>query len=215
MTAATAPTLRTRRKRATREALAAEAVALFTERGFDAVSVDEIAHAAGVSRRTFFRYFQTKESVFFAPQEARLAAFETALIAAGAADGPDGRAATAQLIADASLQIAARYEHDREAVLREHAVLAASTSLHAYDAQLDSRWERALRDAILRDGRDDIDATIVAGAVLGVMRAVLRGWLETGGTFDLRVRGADALARLAPLLNRPAAAAQPTHHEAP
>ncbi len=200
------PTLRVRRKRATREALAAEAMALFVAHGFDAVSVDEIAIAAGVSRRTFFRYFPTKESVFFAAQEARLAAFQAAL-AAPAATGDAGT-----LIRNAALLLADRYEGNRAAILSENDVLSASTVLHAYDAQLDANWERALQSALERSyaTTDDAaaqtpdalreDAIVVAGAVLGVMRAVLRAWLESRGAFDLRVRGVHALARLAPLL---------------
>lgn len=190
------PTLRARRKRATRQSLAEAAMARFAAVGFDAATASEIAAAAGVSRRTFFRYFPTKEAAFFAPQQQRLADFEAAL------DGAvDDRRAAIDLVQRAALAMAARYEQERDAVRREHAILLGSTNLHGHDAQLDARWELALRAPLLRAGIEPADASVVAGALLGVMRAVLRDWFAQGAAFALPDRGRAALARLAPMLD--------------
>ena len=61
--------LRARKKRAAREAIAATASRLFAERGFDTVTVAEVAAAAEVSEKTVFNYFPTKEDLAFAGRE--------------------------------------------------------------------------------------------------------------------------------------------------
>src|SRR3954471_6586926 len=72
------PGLRERKKRAAREAIAATARRLFAERGFDAVTVAEVAVAADVSEKTVFNHFATKEDLAFAGREQGLAQFVTA-----------------------------------------------------------------------------------------------------------------------------------------
>ena len=71
--------LRARKKRATRDAIAASARGLFAERGFDAVTVAEVAAAADVSEKTVFNYFATKEDLLFAGGETRLAELHAAI----------------------------------------------------------------------------------------------------------------------------------------
>jgi AcrR family transcriptional regulator len=66
-------TLRDRKKQRTREALIRAALELFTTRGYDGTTVDDITEAVEVSQRTFFRYFTTKE-------EAALAVVEMAVV---------------------------------------------------------------------------------------------------------------------------------------
>ena len=59
--------LRERKKRQTRDAIAAAALALFLERGFDAVTVADVARAADVSEKTVFNHFPTKEDLRLRP----------------------------------------------------------------------------------------------------------------------------------------------------
>src|SRR3712207_4182302 len=86
-----APTegLRERKKRAAREAIAATAPRLFADRGFDAVTVAEVAAAANVSEKTVFNHFATKEDLAFAGREEGIAQFVAAIA---------GRAATESVL---------------------------------------------------------------------------------------------------------------------
>src|SRR3954469_2117860 len=72
------PGLRERKKEATRRLIAETARRLFAERGFDAVTVAEVARAADVAEKTVFNYFPTKEDLFYSNMEA----FEERLLAA-------------------------------------------------------------------------------------------------------------------------------------
>src|SRR4051812_11477500 len=76
-----APTegLRERKKRAAREAIAATARRLFAERGFDNVTVVEVAAAADVAEKTVFNHFATKEDLVFAGGDVRLAQLQAAI----------------------------------------------------------------------------------------------------------------------------------------
>jgi AcrR family transcriptional regulator len=71
--------LRERKKRRTRAAIAAAAMQLFTERGFEAVTVADVARAAEVSEKTVFNYFPAKEDLVFAAGAERRAALVDAV----------------------------------------------------------------------------------------------------------------------------------------
>lgn len=76
--------LRETKKVQTRDAIAAAAMGLFVTRGFDKVTVAEIARVAGVSEKTVFNYFPTKEDIFFDEVPERLEALTEAVRARGA-----------------------------------------------------------------------------------------------------------------------------------
>lgn len=63
----------------TREELELVALQLFAERGFDSTTVDDVADAAGIGRRTFFRYFASKNDVVWGDWDTALASFRSAL----------------------------------------------------------------------------------------------------------------------------------------
>ncbi|MFF2275166.1 TetR family transcriptional regulator [Agromyces sp. NPDC058126] len=74
--------------------LAAIALALFDERGFDEVTMAEVADAAGVSRRTLFRYYPSKPDLVWGGFEEATARFEASLVAARSGAGSEAAAPT-------------------------------------------------------------------------------------------------------------------------
>jgi AcrR family transcriptional regulator len=181
--------LRERKKRDTRQALAEAAVGLGLTEGFDAVTVDRITEAAGVSRRTFFRYFDSKEAAFFADEHARLARFREAL-----ASGQAGESAY-YVVRRCLLELAAEYDANRAHMTGRHAVVEASRALLSHDLLLDRRFEDAIVES-LASTADPVDARVLGSAMFGVVRAVLRPWFEDGDCPSLVALGTAALAEL-------------------
>src|SRR5882724_953520 len=119
--------LRERKKQQTRQAIAEAAGRLFAERGFDAVTVAQVARAADVSEGTVFNYFPTKEDLFYA----RMQSFEAALVEA-VRRRPGGESAVTafrRFIEEGTGGLAAR---DRaEAIVRAARIIRASPALQA------------------------------------------------------------------------------------
>src|SRR5213593_768397 len=98
------PGLRERKKQQTRQAIAEAAQQLFAERGFEAVTVAEVARAADVSEGTVFNYFPAKEDLFYSG----MVAFEAELVEAVRERRPGESVPTAfrQFVLDRSVRLA-------------------------------------------------------------------------------------------------------------
>jgi len=184
----TTPGLRERKKEATREALIRAAYTLFQDRGFDAVTIDELADTALISRSTFFRYFPTKEAIVFPRQAQRLEVFKAAL----AQNRPD-----LEGVRQACLDTATGFMAAREEFLAQGRVIGTSTTLIAFEASLDVQWEDALA-AHLGQALPERQAAYLAGATMGLVRAVLRSWRDQGCGEDLGELGHQAFELLLP-----------------
>ncbi len=188
-----AQSARARHKARTRDALLDAALELFGERGYDDTTVDEIAAAAGVSRRTFFRYFPTKEAVVFARQAERLESFREL-----AADPRPGESPFACL-ARALVTLGNGYVSDPQPVVEVQRMIDASPVLQARERQIDLDWDQAVFEALARRAEtpdQERDARIFAGAVVGAVRATLRIWIDSGGRLDLIALGRRTLRML-------------------
>ena len=149
--------------------------------------------AAGVSRRTFFRYFKSKEAAFFASHDDRLHAF-VAQVRSRADDHGAWKA-----VCDALVDVAMGYEAqaDRDVAVAWRRAMRSSTALVAYDLQMDADWEAEVAKAFVAEGDQPADAVVRAGAVMGVVRAVMIAWHEGDGSGDLVTMGRQALDWLA------------------
>jgi TetR/AcrR family transcriptional regulator, regulator of mycofactocin system len=164
------------RKRVTsRTELEQTAFALFAARGFDATTVDEIAAAAGIGRRTFFRYFPSKNDIPWGAFEAELERMRVRLKACPP-EVPLMDAIRLALIDFNRVSPAEVPLHRRrmELILRVPALLAHSTLRF-------TAWRQVIAEFVAqRTGRrtDELAPQVIAHAVLGVAVAAYEQWLD-------------------------------------
>jgi AcrR family transcriptional regulator len=164
--------LRERKKRQTRELLAETARRLFTERGFERVSVAEIAREADVSEKTVFNYFPTKEDLVYW----RLESFEEELLDAirSRAEGESVLDAFGRFVAAPRGMLASPDEERRERLAALSRMIAASPALLAREQQIFAGYTESLAALLaLETDTDGIEPWVVANAMMGVHRALV------------------------------------------
>lgn len=157
-----------------RERLVVAAVDLFTEKGYDATTVAEIASRAGVTRSTFFRHFPDKRELLVAGQETL-----SKLLASGIADA-DSRATPLEAVA-AGLRRASDEigPVNREIGPRLKAAVAASTELQERDALKTVGLAAAMTAALITRGVPESSAQLAGElGVIAFKRGYAR-WLES------------------------------------
>jgi len=169
--------LRERKKAQTRQLIAETAWRLFADRGFERVTVAEVARLADVAPATVFNYFPTKEDLFYS----RLEAFGARLLEAVAAREPGEPVLAAfrrQLLESGGL-LASVEAGDAQALQRlrtVNQVIAASPALQARERQTIAGTADALAGLLVAEGGDAADqvgAQAAANALLGVQRALI------------------------------------------
>ncbi|MFD5585864.1 TetR family transcriptional regulator [Streptomyces sp. NPDC127063] len=165
-----------------REALVAAAFRLFLERGYEQTTVDDIVALAGVGRRSFFRYFPSKEDVVF-PDHERCLTDMTAFLAASAdTDEPVRR------VCDAARQVLLIYAENPAFSVQRYRLTKKVPGLRAYELSVVWRYERALADYLRGRfaGRPDgiLRADVIAAAVVAAHNNALRSWLRSDGKGD-------------------------------
>ena len=170
--AAQPPGLRERKRRATAERIAHAARTLFRERGFDATTVDQIALAAGVSRRSFFHHFASKEDVIFAGKNEMEAAL-TSAIASQPPDEPLLRVARRAVVAAAS-----HFDRDEAVALARlmHDSPAVRVRNHVRYEELERVMAARLGER-LGGNPDRLRARLVAMVAIGALRVAGETWL--------------------------------------
>jgi AcrR family transcriptional regulator len=153
--------LRESKKLQTRQLIASTAMGMFVKRGFDHVTVAEVAAAAGVSEKTVFNYFPTKEDLFFDEVDER----EAALVEAVRNREP-GESVPAAL---ERVQSAGCGRLCGEGFARFARIIEESPALQAKELELMARFTGALAGAIRDElGVQELDARIAANALIGV-----------------------------------------------
>ncbi|WP_067671076.1 TetR/AcrR family transcriptional regulator [Nocardia miyunensis] len=165
---------RARRKLATREALRSATLELALERGLDAVPVEEIATRAGVSTRTFFNYFETKEDAALLDLP-RVGDEELARMAGGR-----GAAGLWTELAEMFAADADRVEHESPDLPRLLLLHAQTPTLAARQGGQLRRFESRLVEVVMvRLGGDPtarMQAELIAGAALIATRIAFDHW---------------------------------------
>jgi AcrR family transcriptional regulator len=169
--------LRARKRQETLERIAETGLRLFSQSGYDATTLDDIAEAAGISRRTFFHYFKSKEEILL---DWQMRGFSAALHRAILAQ-PPGKAPF-EVVRDAMLSLSVGFRTQEfisiDRVMRSSETLKARKQatyhLHeqALHASLVELWPDPARSAALR---------LVAMASLGAMRLAIEAWIQAGG----------------------------------
>jgi AcrR family transcriptional regulator len=176
------PNLHEQRRQSTHEALRRAALASFASKGFAHVTVAELARAAGVTERTFFRHFPTKEAVLFQDYETQVEWLSEAL-----AERP-----ASESVFDAVLASVASFPHDLE-VVRQAATarneLISADRIAGHLRVVQSSFAGVITDFIKKRYSDTSDLDLVAevsGATLSAALVVaVENWGRNGCTGDL------------------------------
>ncbi|MEU9619041.1 TetR family transcriptional regulator [Streptomyces sp. NPDC087228] len=164
-----------------REVLAQAAFQLFLERGFEQTTVDDIVARAGVGRRSFFRYFPSKEDAVFPDHERCLADMTAFLAAVGDAEPVDA-------VCDAARLVLRMYSANPEFSVQRYRLTREVPGLRTYELSVVRRYEQTLagylRGRYGGSGDGALRAEVIAASVVAAHNNGLRTWLRSGGEGD-------------------------------
>ena len=191
------PNLIERRHEETRAAIADAAVALFAERGFAETTMEDVADAAGVSRRTAYRHFASKDDLVFEQARRWLVHFNNHIAEPRPGETlreqcRRGLAAVAQLIQAHAGSIAAAYK-----------VMVATPSLRGYNGRTEDEWFERYMELFTPPGlvepRRAVELATIAGALVGTTKARVGVWVAGQPKADLVAMVEAALEQLDPV----------------
>ena len=174
--------LRSRTRENVRVQIAEVAFNVFAERGFDAVTATEVAEAAGISRASFFRYFESKEDAVFVAQEEL-----GAKIAGRLRERPAGEDAWTALRQSLDPIIAVYRESPTQSLARLR-LTRSTTKLRAHQLERFDQWKQLIGAALAeRLGGEGVDLRVEAlvAAALAAMGSASSRWAASDGADDL------------------------------
>jgi len=181
--AASSPTMAERKRRVVREELTEAALSLIAVEGYEHMTIERIAEAAGMSRRTFFRYFQSKEDLIVA----FLGDVGRRLVEALAARPTRETHAVAVRVAFSGFVDSCAQHPGR--VLRFTEIILADPSLRGHFLEKQSQWSAALATELARRAGKDVNAdmgpSLAAAAAMAAFDTALNWWAAHGGAESL------------------------------
>ncbi|GAB2816383.1 TetR family transcriptional regulator [Actinoallomurus bryophytorum] len=166
------------------------ALTLYGERGYEETTVAEIAERAGLTKRTFFRYFTDKREVLFWGSELLERQMVTAIEAAPASASPLG-------MVGAALDAAAvRFEEVREFAGPRHRIIASSPELRERELIKAASLAAAMAQALRAHGVGDTTATLAAHTGITVMHVAFEQWVDDPDQKPFQQIARHALAQL-------------------
>lgn len=163
-----------RRRSTTREHITHVAIDLFATRGFSEVSVDDVAQAAGIARRTLFRYYPSKNAIPWGDFDAHLHQLRE-LLDGIEPDAPLGDALRAALLAFNTFDECETARHRRR--MR---VILQTDELQAYSMTMYAGWRSVIAEFVARRAEvapTDLRPQTVAWTMLGVALSAYEHWL--------------------------------------
>jgi AcrR family transcriptional regulator len=152
--------------------LAQAALELYVERGYEQTTVAEIANRAGLTERTFFRYFTDKREVLFSGSSALQELLVSSVTAAPTAMPP------IDAVAVGLEAMAARLEDRRDHSLRRQAAIVANVELKERELIKLAALATALAGALRTRGVSDLAANLTAEAGIAVFKIAFERWID-------------------------------------
>jgi len=171
--------------RDTRARIAAAAFELFAAQGYDGTTVDAIAERAGIARRTFFRYFRSKDDVIFPDHDTLLTTVNENLASQSGV--------TPVLAICSGVRVVLRsYVSDPQVSVQRYRLTRSVVALRDRELATVRRYERAfsryvkdrLAGGTFSESEAVLRADVIAATVVAAHNAVLREWLRAGGDYD-------------------------------
>ena len=183
--------LRERKRRQTRQRIIDAGLELFLANGFDETTLDAIAEAADISRRTFFYYFKSKEDIVLAYQQGSMERLRDT-IASESTDRPP-----LDVVRTALLKLASEYS--AEAMIPIDRLMISTESLRARKQASYIAQEQALFEALCElwpQQRRRGALRIVAMVSIGAMRLSIEAWRQDGSKRPIKDYLQEAFANL-------------------
>ena len=185
-----------RKRRLVRDQLGEAALRLLASQGYEETTVEQIVAAAGVSRRTFFRYFKSKEDVVVESLSDLGAAVRAELAARPTQEGPEAAVRAAFGVAVEQLA------HEPEKAMPLTRLMFDTPALHRRFLEHQSVLQEELAAVLAQreglDAEEDLGPALVAGVALTAFQVAVEAWTRHGGSEDLSSLMDEAFARTSP-----------------